>query len=193
MNNMELVTVIIPTFGRAEYIIRCLQSVQNQTYKNLEIIIVDDNGKDTPNQLSTYKKLQPELVSDNRIKYIVHEINQNGSAARNTGINNSNGKYICFLDDDDEFEKDKIEKQYNKLKQSPNFYGACYCGHKRIKNNKVLSTYTPLEEGDILYPFLLHTIDVCSGSTLMIDKQILEDLKGFDVSFKRHQDYEFMA
>ena len=192
-NERVLISVVIPTYGRADFILRCLESVQDQTYHNLEIIIIDDNGKGTLNQLSTYSKLQPFIESNNQLKYIVHETNLNGSAARNTGINNSKGNYICFLDDDDEFEKDKIEKQYKKLKKSNGFFGACYCGNKRVKANKLISTYIPLEEGDILFPLLLNSIDACTGSTLMINRKTLDKVKGFDVNFKRHQDYEFTA
>lgn len=193
MQQTHLITIIIPTYGRSEFLLRSLKSVLNQTYSNIEIIIVDDNGKDTENQLNTYQKLKQFLYKDNKIKYVIHEKNLNGAAARNTGIKESKGEYICFLDDDDEFEKEKIEKQYNKLEKNKEKYGACYCGHSRIKNGKKISTYLPQEEGNILLPLLLQQIDACTGSTLMIRRETLDKVVGFDVNFKRHQDYEFIA
>ena len=187
----DLISVIIPTYGRSGFLINAVHSILNQTYENFEIIIVDDNGIGTDDQVNTFKKIESVLEIDRRIKYIPHDINLNGSAARNTGIKNSNGKYICFLDDDDEFEKEKLDLQYKRIQKSG--YKACYCGHTRIKNKEIISEYTPSREGNILFELLLHKIDACTGSTLMIDRSLLEQVKGFDVSFRRHQDYEFIA
>lgn len=187
----ELVSIIIPTFGRSDFLLRAVRSALNQTYENIEIIVVDDNGEGTENQEITENKLKPYLLNEIRLKYIPHQLNLNGAAARNTGIKISNGEYICFLDDDDEFEKDKIQKQYDKLIKSK--YNACYCGHSRINNNNVVSIYKPKSEGNILFPLLMHKIDACTGSTLMLKRSLLEKVKGFDVTFKRHQDYEFIA
>ncbi len=187
----DLISVIIPTYGRSEYLLRAVNSVLKQSYSNIEVIVVDDNGTNTVNQITTYENLRSLLLQDNRLKYIPHQINLNGAAARNTGINASKGEFICFLDDDDEFEKDKIDKQYHKLIKSNS--KACYCGHLRIKNDTIISSYNPDYEGDLLFPLLMHKIDACTGSTLMIKRDLLEKVKGFDVSFKRHQDYEFIA
>ena len=98
----KLVSVIIPTYGGGEYLKRCIESVLAQTYPNIEVVVVDDNGLGTPNQLLTQKVMQ-EFKDDTRVKYVCHEINKNGSAARNTGFRNSKGEYICLLDDDDEW------------------------------------------------------------------------------------------
>ena len=96
----KLVSVIIPTYSRPDFISRAIESVLNQTYKPIEIIVVDDNGRGTNNQILTEQVLT-NFIRSNQIKYIVHEKNKNGSAARNTGAASSHGEYITFLDDDD--------------------------------------------------------------------------------------------
>jgi glycosyltransferase involved in cell wall biosynthesis len=99
-----VVSVIMPTFNRARLLERALRSALNQTYNNLEIIVVDDaSSDDTPDVVKT--------VQDERVRYIRHETNRGGSAARNTGIRNATGEFIAFLDDDDEWESVKTEDQ----------------------------------------------------------------------------------
>ena len=96
-----LVSVVIPTYGGAEFLKRCVDSVLSQTYPNIEIIVVDDNGLDTPNQLLT-AKVMAEYNNNASVKYVCHKVNINGSAARNTGFKNSKGEYIALLDDNRE-------------------------------------------------------------------------------------------
>src|SRR5699024_729448 len=111
----------------------------------------------------------------NRIRYLYHETNLNGSAARNTGIDNSNGEYICFLDDDDEFEIDKISSQYNKLNELGNDWLGCYTGHTRyfVEDDNSTKIYRPRKEGNILQDVLTFKIDHVSGSSLMIKRKVI--------------------
>ena len=84
----------------------------NQTYDNIEVIVVDDNGQGTEHQLLTEKAM--EKYADNpKVQYIPHKVNKNGSCARNTGIRASKGEFLGFLDDDDVFlpEKTLVTKQ----------------------------------------------------------------------------------
>jgi len=103
MNNTDLISVIIPTYNRAHLIKRSAQSVLNQTYKNLELIIVDDGSTDNTKEII-------DSIKDERIVYIKQE-NQGVSAARNTGVEKAKGKYIAFQDSDDVWHLDKLEKQ----------------------------------------------------------------------------------
>ena len=95
-----LVSVIIPTYKRSKSLNRAIDSVLSQTYPNIEIIVVDDNGKGSKYQIETEKSLENYIKTD-KIKYITHDVNRNGSAARNTGFKHSMGEYINFLDDGD--------------------------------------------------------------------------------------------
>ena len=92
------VSVIIPTYNRAHLVGRAIKSVLNQTYRDFEIIVVDDGSTD--NTKDIIKEFQKK---DKRIKYIPYEKNKGGSAARNTGIKAAKGEYIAFLDSDDEW------------------------------------------------------------------------------------------
>src|SRR3989442_437688 len=101
---MSKVSVIIPTYNRAEFLGLALTSVLNQTFQDFEILIIDDNSQDSTQEVVTN-------FGDERIKYIRHDVNKRVAAARNTGVANSNGEYIAFLDDDDEWFPDKLQIQ----------------------------------------------------------------------------------
>ncbi|MFY1045286.1 glycosyltransferase [Chryseobacterium sp. GP-SGM7] len=106
INNLPLISINIPVFKCEKYILRCLESVKNQTYKNLEIILVNDCTPDNSMALIN------DFVRDNsdiQIDIIEHEKNSGLSVVRNTGIKYSTGEYIYFLDSDDEITKDCIQ------------------------------------------------------------------------------------
>ena len=179
-----LVSVIIPTYKRSNMIDRTINSILMQTYDNIEVIVVDDNNPDsyyrkqTENTMDKYKE-------NSRIKYIKHEKNKNGAAARNTGMKNSNGKYLCFLDDDDIYYPTKIEKQVDFLEKNKE-YGAVYCG-RRIGEN----SHEPKEEGDLSFGLLSGTCLVIT-LTIMVNARNAFDCGGWDESFKRNQEAAFL-
>lgn len=105
------VSVIIPTYRRSEFLQRAIESVLKQSYKNIEIVIVDDNGEGTDDQIKTEQSLKSVFGDDERIKYIKNKKNSGAAVSRNNGIEYSSGDYICFLDDDDVYLPDKIEGQ----------------------------------------------------------------------------------
>lgn len=114
-----LVSVVIPTYSRNITLVRAIESVLSQTYKNIEIIVVDDNPKESEWRQDTEKIMQ-NYKDNSSILYVQNEENLGGGLTRNNGIENSKGKYIAFLDDDDFFEKDKIEKMVNCFEKSNN-------------------------------------------------------------------------
>lgn len=111
---MFFFSVIIPTYNRSNFIVSTLKSIQNQSFQNWECLIVDDGSIDNTSEVvKSISKL------DNRFKYIYQE-NAERSVARNNGIRNSQGKYICFLDSDDTYENDHLEKLYHSIKDEQN-------------------------------------------------------------------------
>ena len=100
---MDKISVIIPVYNVEKYLSRCLESVINQTYENLEIILINDGSKDRSGLICDYY-----VKKDNRIK-VFHQENQGLSAARNKGIEVASGEYIGFLDSDDYIEKDMYQ------------------------------------------------------------------------------------
>src|SRR5690554_2250310 len=113
--DFPLGSVIIPTFSRPVFLKRALESVFNQTWSNIELIVVDDNGKGSLNQLLTEKVVE-EYTRRRDFQYLMHSVNQKGAAARNTGSKHAAGEFITFLDDDDELMPIKIEWQVEILK-----------------------------------------------------------------------------
>jgi glycosyltransferase involved in cell wall biosynthesis len=139
MDRQDLVSVIIPTYNRGQLVFRAIKSVLNQTYKNLEIIIVDDGSTDDTEEI--VKKF-----SDERIKYIRYPKNRGLSFARNTGIRNSKGDFVAFLDSDDEYIPEKIEKTLRVFKNSSKDLGLVASNFWRIVDGKkkiMYSRWTP--------------------------------------------------
>ena len=143
----DLITVIVNVYNGEKFINKCLDSVINQTYKNLEILIINDGSTD--NTLSICKKYK-----DKRIKIITTE-NQGLSLSRNVGIDNAKGKYLYFVDVDDFIELDTIEYLYNLSKKYNTLISTCksidvydynFKIKKEIENVKILSSKEYLKE-----------------------------------------------
>ena len=105
-----LVTVVVPFYNVEKYIQNCLESIINQTYKNIEIICVDDESKD-----SSYDIVKNIAENNNKIKIIRHKKNKGLGGARNTGVKNAKGEYVFFVDSDDWLDKFCIEKTVEKF------------------------------------------------------------------------------
>lgn len=130
-----LVTIVIPIYNVEKYLDRCINSVVNQTYKNLEIILVDDGSPDKC----------PEMCDlwahkDSRIR-VIHKKNAGLGMARNTGIENASGEYICFFDSDDYIALDTIEKAYE-LAQKDRADIVCF-GSLSVDRNGVVVPHIP--------------------------------------------------
>lgn len=179
-----IVSVIIPTYGGNTSLELAVDSVLSQVFQPFEIIVVDDNNPETEERKKT-EMLMKKFRNDFRVKYIQHEKNKNGAAARNTGVRASSGKYIAFLDDDDCFLPHKLEKQVAFLDNHPE-YGAAYCW--RYQGGKLITSDF---EGDLSEQILDLSFTPCTCS-IMIRVTCYKDLNGFDESFQRHQDFEFL-
>lgn len=106
-----MISVIIPTYNRGYIIKNSIESVLNQTYENIELIVVDDNSDDNTEEIIN-------SFNDKRVKYIKLQENRGACYARNLGVKYSKGKYISFQDSDDVWHKDKLEKQKNFLEKN---------------------------------------------------------------------------
>lgn len=175
------VSVIIPTYKRSEYLERAIDSVLNQTYSNIEIIVVDDNNPSSTYRTNTINKMQKYKCNE-KVKYIQNTENLGGALARNVGITKATGDLITFLDDDDIYLPRKIETQLKYMVE--NNYDLTftdvrihntkdtlidYRQHKYIKNfaNKELLKY------HIMY-------HLTPTATYMFKRQSIVDLGGFD-------------
>lgn len=100
----DLISVIVPVYNVERYLNKCIDSIINQTYKNIEIILIDDGSEDNSGKIcDEYKKIDKRVV-------VVHKINEGVSTARNIGIEIANGRWISFIDSDDWIEEKYFEK-----------------------------------------------------------------------------------
>lgn len=185
MKTNDLISVIIPTYKRSDKIERAIKSVINQTYNNIEIIVVDDNAKNVEEREKT-KKIVKKY--DN-VKFIQNKENLGGALTRNVGIKESKGKYIAFLDDDDEFINNKLEKQMKLIKEKEaegKKVGMIYC-YKDILDvsGKLKYEGRKNNEGNCLYEHMLECIE--TTSTWLCTRNALEQVGMFE-NVKAHQD-----
>lgn len=186
-----LVSVIIPTYGYPTFLYKTINSVLNQNYDDWELIVVDDNSSESEN-----RKLTQDILNsfqDNRIRYIKHPRNLNGAVARNTGIRESKGKYISFLDSDDEYLPDRLEKCVKIIESQDQEFAGVYTGCEFRQKGKTYNRYTNVKDGNYLVDTLACTFMFCSGSNIFVRREVVEEIHGFDESFSRHQDYEFLV
>lgn len=123
MNKEKLISIIIPVYNVSKYLDRCMGCIVNQTYKNLEIILVDDGSKDDSGD-----KCDTWVKTDNRIS-VIHKQNGGLSSARNTGLDIARGEYIMFVDSDDVLALDIVENLYIKCIQNNSDISICEVKH----------------------------------------------------------------
>ena len=188
---MEKVSIIIPTYKGEQNILIAVQSALRTKGVTKEIIVVDDNGLYSEHQIKTYSLLKP-YIDTKMINYIPHKTNINGSAARNTGFQNSSGDYIVFLDDDDYLFPNKIVKQVRQLSKFGEEIGFSVSGGFYVhKNGRGYIKRLPSVK-NALFNYLIDKY-YFNTSALVIRRSIIEKLNGFDETFNRHQDWEFCS
>ena len=175
---MDLISVIIPYYKKKEYIISSINSALNQTYKNLEIIIIyDDLNKEDLNLLKKIKK------KDKRIKIYINKKNLGAGRSRNKGIKLSKGIFVAFLDSDDLWKKNKLKKQIFFMKK--NGINASHTSYTIINsNNKIIGSRNAK---DMSYKLLLKSCDI-GLSTVVLKKEIITSKIKF-ANIKTKEDY----
>jgi len=173
------VSVIIPTHNRPEMLVRALHSVFAQTYKNIEVVVVNDASTDnTLDVLST--------INDARMVVISNAASRGACAARNKGIHAASGDFVTFLDDDDEYLPHRITDFVQNYDSS---YAYISCGYRIIKpggsTHDVCFTNTEVKLNDVLYEQVV-------GTMLMTTKANLEKIGGFDERLPSSQDYDLV-
>ena len=181
---MPLVSVIVPTFQRPDFLRAALRSVQRQTVNDFELLVVDDGSAIA---------LAPVVnaLDDGRIRYLRHESNRGEAAARNTAIRNARGQYLAFLDDDDEWLPEKLRLQLELFGRSPNTVGCVYGGFVavRARDGHVLRHEIPTRRGDLSGELLLRNI-VGAPSTVMVRRDCLDRVGLFDEGIAFGVDYD---
>ena len=184
----DLVSIIIPTYIGYDMLPRAIDSALRQTYENIEILVVDDNDPD-----SEPRRLTAELMknySDSRIRYIRRPKNSGIAAAKNTGIENASGVYLAFLDDDDYYLKDRIEKCVRYMEKHESYIGV-YTGVDILdRQNNVTHRLRPKSNMSV-NKMLMNHMALGTGSNTFIRREYAEKIGRHDESFIRRTDNEF--
>ncbi|MBO3459834.1 glycosyltransferase family 2 protein [Aetokthonos hydrillicola Thurmond2011] len=184
---MKLVSVIIPVYRVEKYIAATVESVLAQTYKNFELLIVDDGSPDKSIEIC-------QQFADNRIK-IIRQENGGVCAARNTGIRNAQGEYLAFLDGDDLWSPEKLEKHVEHLENSP-LVGLSFSRSAFVDEaGKPLGIYQMPKLKDITPALILRRNPIGNGSAPVIRQEVFAAIKFqencyFDEQLRHFEDVE---
>lgn len=173
----ELVTVIIPTYNRAKRIKDSVESVLNQTYSNIELIVVDDGSTDDTKAVLAH-------INDHRLK-VIYQKNAGACAARNNGIIHAHGTYIAFNDSDDTWRKDKLQKQVTALIK--NNVDLVFC--KMLDTDKNVTIPAKHFKSGIIYP--VDDVVGISTQTMLAKANVFKD-NLFDSTVPRLQDIDVL-
>ncbi len=170
----SFVSVIVPTYNRAGLISETIDSILNQTYKNFELIIVDDGS--TGNTEEVIRKFE-----DSRIKYIKTDYSGVPARPRNIGVKKAKGEYIAFCDDDDMWLPEKLEKQI-RIFQISKETAMLYTRYKTIEDgvitNKIFPENGNYKSGDIFKSLYLRSFILCSSA--MVKRSVLDQVGLFN-------------
>lgn len=181
-----LISVVIPTYNRQCTLGRAIYSVLNQTYKKIELIVVDDASTDKTDLLI-------KSINDPRLSYIKLEANRGANHARNIGIERASGEYIAFQDSDDEWLAQKLEKQIELIESSEIKPDVVYCSYLKVKGRD--ASYLPkpdeLHRKGSLSQKLLQGNFITTQS-LLVKSDVFKEVGLFDEDMKRLQDWELL-
>lgn len=181
------VSVVIPTYGRTEYLLRAISSVENQTYENIELTVVDDNSPQEGKSEEVKKYIQNLNIP---CDFIQHEVNKGGNAARKTGIEASSGAFLAFLDDDDWWEPDKLEKQVNVTEK--NDADLVYTGVRFVnEDGSTLKERVPGSVPSDATKKLLCRNIIGTYSSILLRSSVIDEVGYPDENFPAWQDQEW--
>ena len=180
------VSVIIPTYNRGGSIHRAISSVQNQTYKDWELIVSDDASDDNTGEI-----IEELAKKDSRIKLVVSRTNLGAGHARNLAARNASGIYFAFLDSDDRWFPYKLERQVALMDSLDHSWGASYTGAKvHLINRKKIVESRPEKSGELFKELLRFNAPIWTP-TFMLRSDIYKEIGGMDPKLLRHQDLDF--
>lgn len=185
LKTTPLVSVIVPTYNRPDTLKNTLESIASQTYKPIEVVVVNDAGED----VSTIADLFQDRLG---VKYLVHPENKGLAAARNTAIRHASGEYIAYLDDDDLFYRDHIETLVTHLETSDD--KVAYTDAYRVCQEKEDGRYV-VKQKDVPYSFdfdsdLILAQNLFPVLCVMHKKSCLNEVGLFDESLTTHEDWD---
>jgi glycosyltransferase involved in cell wall biosynthesis len=186
--SQPLVTIVIPTYNRADLLPEAVRSARDQTYPNIEIVIVDDCSQDMTDAVAA-----DEMSKDQRVAYFKQEQNLGACPARNRGVRESRGDLIAFLDSDDLFHPLKVERQVARLmEQSGAGLTACQTAHFEQRPEDAALLWNTFDGDDPRERFLRHD-PVWSNLAPLWRRETFLELGGYDESLPMAQEYELFT
>lgn len=180
------VSVIIPTYNRADLLPRAIESALSQTFGDFELIVVDDGSTDNTKQV-----VEEFQKKDERIKYIWQENSGAPARPKNTGIKNAKGEYIAFLDHDDEWLLEKLEKQLELFQNSKKSeLGLVGCDALIFDGNKLQKYVTPRYQDRFVFDKLLEGNFIWSASSVLVKKEVFQNIGLHDEKLKMVDDWD---
>lgn len=180
-----LVSVVIPSYQRAQTVRTSIDSVLAQTLTDIEVIVVDDGSTDGTQDIV-------RSVPDDRVRLIAHHTNRGGNAARQTGIDAAQGKWVAFLDSDDRWANTKLFRQLERLAECGDGYGLCYTWYDlHLGDGTILPPRGTSVEGCRRPEFLVGNV-VGTFSTMLIARDLLTQIGGLNETLPSCQDWDLV-
>ncbi len=180
-----VVSVVIPTHNRSALLGRAVASVLTQSYEDIEAIVVDDASTDDTSDVV-------KSFDDPRVRYLRHEANKYASAARNTGSEAAIGRYIAYVDDDDEWLPHKLTKQVELIEKAPREVGMVYCWLDYLDvEGQIVAHLHPSLRGRV-FGQVLDKQRLGNSSTLLVRREVFDAVGGFDEALPRGNDGDFI-
>jgi glycosyltransferase involved in cell wall biosynthesis len=183
---MTLVSVIIPTHDRVEFVGGAIETVLGQTHEAVEVIVVNDGSTD-----GTERVLEAYRARDERVRPFHRSVNRGIADGRNHALAHAQGEYVCVLDDDDRWHPEKIERQLAVFEECDGTCGVVYTGGVACRNGRAVGTYSPRADrrGDI-YPEILADFGLNPYSSHMIRRSCFERVGTYDTRFPHGEDWD---
>lgn len=177
------VSVVIPAYNRERTLLRAVRSVLDQSFRDLELIVVDDASTDDTRTVV-------EGLADTRVRCVSHDRNRGAAAARNTGIRAARGDYVAFLDSDDEWLPHKLEVQMAGLLSAPKDVCASCSGYRLVFGGRVVDKIPRLT--DPWQKGLLLGCDLSPGSTQVVSRSVFHEVGLLDEELPRYEDWDWL-
>lgn len=192
MQEKNLVSIIMPTYNRAYIIMRSIKSILKQTYREWELLVIDDGSADETEAVVSG-------IKDERIRYLKLEKNRGANYARNRGLAAARGNYIAFLDSDNVWEKSYLEERLALLKRSAKNVGGVFGYTKKMRNSMLLGIFPPETVGKKIVnlrsnrPLIQNMLfeNLIDPNAIVLRRACVESVSGFQEQLRRLQDWEY--
>jgi glycosyltransferase involved in cell wall biosynthesis len=182
-----LVSVVLTTYDRREFLPEAIETVAEQTYDEIELVVVDDHSPESPRDI--VENASTEGLHD--VEFVRHDENRGASAARNTGIERASGEFVALLDDDDRWEPDKIARQVAEFGQSGEEVGVVCTGIRSVNaDGTTIRTKNVEHDGSVTKRLLCGAI--VPLPSVLVRTELLDDAGLFDERMKSYEDIEWM-